>query len=197
MGSWVGGGLDSGGGAVGDGGLLADGGSGLGGGTAVAAATATGGGSVSGGGSVPGGGTARHRASQAGGSFDVDLEELGRLRSRLAELHAVVAGPSGRSAAGGGLVAAGSIDPRVDTSAAMRRVDGAEAYIYGRLLESDALGLAHRLVAESVGRLVSELGSLLDVMVRAAGATAARYEEADGTAAGAARSVTRGMDGGS
>jgi hypothetical protein len=79
----------------------------------------------------------------------------------------------------------------------MRRVDGAESYIYGRLLESDPLGLAHRLVAESVGQLVKELGELLDAMVRAAGATAARYSDANGAAAGAARSVARWMDGAS
>jgi hypothetical protein len=131
------------------------------------------------------------------GSFGVDLEELGRLRRRLGELHALVAGSSTAYSAHGGIVPAGSIDPRVDTSAAMRRVEGAETYVYGRLEESDALGLAHRLVAESVGRLVGELGDLLDGMTAAAGVTASRYAEADGAVEGAVRGVRGALGGGS
>ena len=131
------------------------------------------------------------------GSFGVDLEELGRLRRRLGELHAMVADSSTAYSAHGGIVPAGSIDPRVDTSAAMRRVEGAETYVYGRLEESDALGLAHRLVAESIGRLVGELRELLDGMTAAAGVTAARYAEADGAVEGAVRGVHRALGGGS
>ena len=133
----------------------------------------------------------------APGSFGVDLEELERLRRRLGELHAMVAGSSTAYSSHGGIVPAGSIDPRVDTSAAMRRVEDAETYVYGRLEESDALGLAHRLVAESVGRLMGELGDLLDGMTTAAGVTASRYAEADDAVVGAVRGVSGVVGGGS
>jgi ABC-type transporter Mla subunit MlaD len=107
----------------------------------------------------------------------------------------MVAGSSAGYSTHGGIVPTGSIDPRVDTSAAMRRVDGAETYVYGRLDESDPLGLAHRLVAEAVGQLVSELGDLLDGMTAAAGTTAARYAEADGAIESAARGVSSAVRG--
>jgi hypothetical protein len=108
--------------------------------------------------------------------FEINLTQLGTLRTRLATLHAeLMSGPTSPSSV------RMNLDPKSFTLPdAMRgNADEIAAYAYGRLFESDPLGAAHEMVAASVLDLVNRLEHMIETMITSAGAGVEHYAEAE------------------